>query len=631
MDFRLQISSLALILVIIINYILNRKLNLMSTRLFSIYLFLVLFNITAEFFTLYTLSKMPYINMTYNRLAHQLFIGSLNLVVFFLYLYVDMKIRIQQRYTKRQIILRLIPLITSLIIVIFGKLDYEIHSSVRYSYGPMAFTVYLCIFIYMTALIRLLIFKNKKLPFYERLTILLGVITWIIIAGLQFFRPTLLLSSMGVSLMTLFVYISFENPREFLEFGFDGILNLRAFKTMTLELLARKNSFYIVTVSIKNMDLLENTLGSKELTRLLQTFGDCLRYKNRIYHSSINSVSTIILNKKNLDIVLNNLNNTLPTEVNGISISPYLLCSVLECPLYANSFKDITDILEFIVEKYNYENTNNIFIIDNKVIEHRNYISTVASIVQDAINNNGLEVYYQPIYSTKEEKFVSAEALVRLKDETTLNFISPEVFIPIAEEKGMISKLGNIVFEKVCKFYSEKKLWELGVHYIEVNLSGVQSIDNRLPDQLLECMKKYNIKPEYINLEITETAATKAEEELYKNMEILREAGCKFSMDDFGTGYSNLSKISEINFELIKLDKSLIWPCFNKNNDKAIIILDTCINMLKQLKIAIVAEGVETPEQFNMLTEKGIDYLQGYYFSRPICEDSYYDFLKSKI
>lgn len=630
MDFRLQISSLALILVIIINYILNRKLNLMSTRLFSVYLFLVLFNITAEFFTLYTISKIPFINMAYNRFAHQLFIGSLNLVIFFLYLYVDMKIRIQQRYTKKQIILRLVPLITSLLIVIFGKLYYEINSTIRYSYGPMAITVYLCIFIYMTALIRLLIFKNKKLPFYERLTILLGVITWIIIAGLQFLNPTMLLSSMGVSLMTLFVYISFENPREFLEFGFNGILNLRAFKTMTQELLARKNNFYIVTISIKNIDLLENTLGSKELTNLLQLSGDCMRYKNKIYLSGKNSVSTIVTSKKKLDIILNKVQSSLPTEINGISVTPYLLCSVLECPLYANSFKDITDILEFIIEKYNYENNENIFVINNKVMEHKNYISTIASIVQDAINNGGLEVYYQPIYSTRDKKFTSAEALVRLKDTKTLSFISPEIFIPIAEEKGMINKLGNIVFEKVCKFYSEKKLWELGIQYIEVNLSGIQCIDKRLPEQLLNCMKKYNIKPEYINLEITETATINAENQLYENMDILRKEGCKFSMDDFGTGYSNLAKISEINFELIKLDKSLIWPCFNKNNEKALIVLNTCISMLKQLKVAIVAEGVETPEQFNMLTEKGIDYLQGYYFSRPICEKEYYEFLKNK-
>ena len=142
-------------------------------------------------------------------------------------------------------------------------------------------------------------------------------------------------------------------------------------------------------------------------------------------------------------------------------------------------------------------------------------------------------------------------------------------------------------------------------------------------------MKAYRISPEFINLEITETAAIEAASMLEYNMHRLKERNFKFSMDDFGTGYSNLAKIAQSNFDMIKLDKSLIWPCFDPETEKeARIILESSVDMILKLGKEIVAEGVETKEQADYLSGLGVEYLQGYYFSRPIPEDTYVEFLK---
>ena len=100
-------------------------------------------------------------------------------------------------------------------------------------------------------------------------------------------------------------------------------------------------------------------------------------------------------------------------------------------------------------------------------------------------------------------------------------------------------------------------------------------------------------------------------------------------MDDFGTGYSNLSQMANTGFDIIKLDKSLIWPCFEDNGEKPITILNSCIAMINGLGISIVAEGVETKEQADLLTEKGVEYLQGYYFSKPMNEQDYLNFVQN--
>ena len=130
--------------------------------------------------------------------------------------------------------------------------------------------------------------------------------------------------------------------------------------------------------------------------------------------------------------------------------------------------------------------------------------------------------------------------------------------------------------------------------YIEVNLSGIQCVHPDLPRQLEAIMKEHQIPPAFLNLEITETASVESGEMLDRNMVDLRNLGCSFSMDDFGTGYSNLSKMSEVVYDLVKIDKSLIWPCFTENNVKSLAILKNMINMLLELNVKIVAEGIET-------------------------------------
>ena len=112
-------------------------------------------------------------------------------------------------------------------------------------------------------------------------------------------------------------------------------------------------------------------------------------------------------------------------------------------------------------------------------------------------------------------------------------------------------------------------------------------------------------------------------------MRRLKELGCQFSMDDFGTGYSNLAQMAETEFDLIKLDKSLLWSCYEEQGEKALCILNGCIDLIQSLKLHIVQEGVETKEQADFLIEKGVAYLQGYYYSKPINGAAYLDFLKT--
>ena len=241
-------------------------------------------------------------------------------------------------------------------------------------------------------------------------------------------------------------------------------------------------------------------------------------------------------------------------------------------------------------------------------------------------------MYYQPIWNVKEQKFSNCEALVRLKDDKTMGFISPEEFIPVAERNFLIMQLSSKIFENVFQFMAQNDLPAQGLKHMEVNLSAIESVDIGFPSIMKELLEKYQIDPSIVNLEITESIAIASGRRLKRNMEDLIRYGCSFSMDDFGTGYSNLSQITRADFSIIKVDKSLLWPIFEKKNpnkENARILLENMISMILEMGLQVVVEGVETKEQLEYLCGLGVNYIQGYYFSKPIKEDEYLKFLEA--
>ena len=193
----------------------------------------------------------------------------------------------------------------------------------------------------------------------------------------------------------------------------------------------------------------------------------------------------------------------------------------------------------------------------------------------------------------------------------------------------MILELGMIVFEQVCQFMKEQSLLEKGIRYVEVNLSVVQCMQEDLHQELMAVMQKYDIPPEAINLEITETAAVNSEKTLLSNMEALIAEGVTFSLDDYGSGYSNLSYVVGLPVDIVKLDKTLIWSSFD--SQEADVAMQFAISMIKSLGMSVLAEGVENVQQYRRMEALGVDYIQGYIFSRPLPKEEFVRVISQKI
>ena len=244
-------------------------------------------------------------------------------------------------------------------------------------------------------------------------------------------------------------------------------------------------------------------------------------------------------------------------------------------------------------------------------------------ILENAVSADEFEIYYQPIFSLREERFTSAEALIRLKTEK-YGYISPEIFIPAAEKSGSIHRIGQIVMEKVCEFIGSEQFAQLGLDYIEINLSPAQCMEDNLAKKLIEIMKKNNVLPDQVNFEITETASGEIQNTIMKNIRTLHSAGISLSLDDFGTGYSNMTRIAALPFRIIKLDKTFTRIDSNPN---MVIVLENVIKMIKALNMKIVVEGIETKELVEKFRKLDCEYIQGFYYSKPLPKEKFVEFM----
>jgi EAL domain-containing protein (putative c-di-GMP-specific phosphodiesterase class I) len=224
--------------------------------------------------------------------------------------------------------------------------------------------------------------------------------------------------------------------------------------------------------------------------------------------------------------------------------------------------------------------------------------------------------------------FSSAEALVRIRDVDG-SIVPPGQFISVAEETGLIDQLGERVFEKVCQFIQRERIWKFEIEYIEVNLSVRQCEARALAGKYQAIMEQYDIKPSMINLEVTESASIRRRNVLIQNMEKLIEYGVSFSLDDFGNGESNLNYIVDMPVEIVKFDRDMTKSYFD--NSKGRLVMETVTRMILNLGLKIVSEGVETEEQLETMKQLGVQYIQGFYFSKPLPQDEFIRFVKEHL
>lgn len=246
--------------------------------------------------------------------------------------------------------------------------------------------------------------------------------------------------------------------------------------------------------------------------------------------------------------------------------------------------------------------------------------------MDQAIKENQFEIYFQPVNSLKKGKMVSAEALVRW-NHPTKGFISPGLFIPLFEKNGFITELDFYVWDRVC---AQIKEWLEKFDYVvpvSINISRIDTYNPKMVEYIVSLIEKYDISPEYLKLEVTESAYTDNPENLLKLTKKLQGLGFLVLMDDFGSGFSSLNVLKDFPVDVLKIDLRFLFDF--KSRGRGANILTTVVKMSQLLKMDTIVEGVETDEQLEFMRNIGCDSIQGYYFDKPLPKAIFEERLKN--
>lgn len=620
---QIQICSLILVSMILILFFSKNKLDMFMNKVFSSFLLVVFGCVLLDVVSAMAICFQKNIPAGVCEVICKLYVFSVALVGYFILIYVLAEINYNQIVWRRYLVYAGLVLAVACVAPFLSIHTYH-KGRVLYTYGTFVQMAYVAGGTYLAISLLYIIKYYKEMNIHRRNAVVFAVFGLSITSVIQYFNRKLLLFSFAMAAAVIYIYISLQNPDENLDKE-TGALNKNAFYAKISSLCEEGAEFFIISISLDNYKFINETFGIKGTKQLIKQIKSYLAENKQgiLFRNGELEYSVILRGSRDLFLkrtseIRERFRN--PWKIGSVEVVLNASISAISSQEASNRPEELIELVKYFAYETRKQGEGSLIIVDKREIEKKLERESIERALKKAIEKEEIQVYYQPIYCNETGYYTCAEALVRIRDEFN-RFIPPEVFIPIAEQNGWILRLGSIVFEKVCRFIKENRLQERGIHYIEVNLSVVQCMQDNLADKFLTIMRKYDISPEFINLEITETAASNSENVLIHNMNQLMEQGTTFSLDDYGSGYANLNYITFLPFHLIKLDKEIVWAYFR--NQRAKVVLESAITMIKHLGMKIVAEGVESMEQYATMRKLGVDYIQGFYFSKPVDEVSF--------
>ncbi len=521
-----------------------------------------------------------------------------------------------------------------------------------YHKGALYNTIYVCAFFY-TIIAILTLFNYRKR--FKKISVVYAIAFNLILLAGYIFRycfPRFLIMDFFCLLAIVVIYLSFENSACYLE-SRSGAFNLDAL-SLFLEEEKRRRS-HVLGIEIQNYDDMREIYTDAKMDYGIALISDYLiRTYPRLNVFYINSGRFVLAgNPKNgscgracgcfgrknggwffrrsensgrggADYSIENIKEEIkqrfmtPWTDKGRTMELYLDVRFIEVQKDFE-ISDASKFLQGILTAFNSMNSSSTnavlptdIVISGEILQSIEKNAEIKRIVRNAVEAREVEMFLQPLVQADSHKLVGAEALarIRLPDGTVL---PPDVFIPVAEKSGLINLLGEQMFEKACEFVSKYDMKAMGLSWINVNLSPLQFLKCDLCDRFSAILNKYKVHASQIHLEITEEAMIDYAI-LKKQIQNMKSTGFKFVLDDFGSGYSNVTRLKHYPFINIKLDMEVVWDYFKTHEE----IIPALVKAFKDTGFTVTAEGIENFDMARGMSTLGCDYLQGYFFSKPI-------------
>ncbi len=626
MNIQAQLCGIILLVIMIIFYVRYKSLRLNTQIMFQILLVVTLFCVLFDMISIWAIVEMLLVSRTFVVVICKTYLSLLVVVglVGLLYQCADIY-RKQKKFVWVTIAAALIALI-EICLIICLPINIIRHGRTVYTAGPSVLATYLCVAVFLVGNFVMTVIKSRHIDGRRKLAVRLWLAICVVAAGIQFFNNELLLVGYALAVGIMVIFLILENP-EFLVDQTTRLYNQSAMLLYAEKLYNKDKRFAVLSVwfSLGVSQADDETREQKVMVEFSRRLPDLPNTK--VFKMSDDEAWLIFDSTEQIDSTLEKFKAFIEggrREIGSMTQVEYIY--VPDSELVCDA-QELFHLMQYAKWKGKEQGSAHFRQIDRAFVEQMKTEEDMEVMLREALTDDRIEVFYQPIYSTKEQRFVSAEALVRMRDKAGA-LVPPSDFIPVAESNGMILELGETVFRKVCRFFVEQRLEQYGIHYIEVNLSVVQCAYQGLAEDFIAIMKEYGVDPKYINLEITESASLSAKQLLLENMERLIDYGVHFSLDDFGTGQSNLNYIVDMPVDIVKFDREMSQAFFK--DEKAKYVMNAAMQMIQGMELQIVSEGIEEAGQYEAMEKMNIDYIQGYYFSKPLPEKEFLEFIIDK-
>ena len=492
----------------------------------------------------------------------------------------------------------------------------------RFIRGSFHFLLYGYVFFFMLVIVAFMLLYGKTAEKEIRRTIWRF---WFIEAAclfLQIAAERILLTGFGLSVGLWLIYLTMNNPGEYTD-SMTGLFDKQYFDKWIGEKLYRKESFHLLAVDARNMKqinriygtrvgdqlLIRAAKGFREITDSVQIF----RITGNCFLAVLDSLTDYEKARDGIEEFLKK-----PFFIENEKVSFHAaICGIMNAEKLEKE-DSILSYIEYMISLIQNRQDTVLIQSDSKILEGFRYEQEVEHFLQKAVKEDLFEVYYQPVYSIKNQDFITLEALSRLK-HPVLGMIPPDVFIGIAEKQGMISAVGCLQLHKVCRFIKEHEYIMKKIRNVKFNLSPSELMKPGYSHVLIGIIQGYGLDPGYFQFEITENVATEYSESFCTAIDDFAEVGIHMCLDDFGSGYANLNAVLRIPFSAVKMDRSLLSGV--SSDPQTATFYRSIVMILQHMGYKVIAEGVETEKEVKLLEKWGVDMIQGYYFSRPLCEE----------
>ena len=530
---------------------------------------------------------------------------------------------------------RLLAAIPSLALVGLTLVTPWLHTIFRvspptgYQTGPMYSAIYYCTYFYIALSTVCVIALRKALSRRQ----ILGVLCCnaILLAGIiirKQFDHTLVLSYFSM-LSVLVIYLTIQNPDLFRNKKTE-LFNREAFSHVVAELLDQGRPFSCMCICIDNYVSMRTLYGPRQLGNGLRlvgrwlrgTFEDC-----HVFYWGNGGFLLLSTDAPAMDWprvtakIIQRFEHSWEGEETKVGLDVSMLG--LERSLMPDNPEKIMLLVNQVFRYAPEESSHGSHVADEVLLAYIERSKAVEEALGSALDERRLEVHLQPIYSVREQRVVGAEALARLTDPA-MGPIPPSEFIKVAEQNGSIMELGRQVFERACLLLGDGQFERLGIRRINVNLSPAQCLNDELAKEFADIASRHGVSMDLFDFEVTETLF-EDNAAIQRQVLKLREQGAAFSLDDFGTGVSNLTRLMDLPVHVVKLDVGVVQSYF----EGRLAILPDLVGLIHKAKMKTVLEGVETRKMMDGVEEMGCDYVQGYFFSKPLPPEEFVAYLRS--